>query len=127
MRNLRNIALAGATAVALTFGGTSVAVAADGDQAPEQKQSSQQDAGKGSSKAGGSWQHKFGRALGIDPKDEKTYKVKGEDMWGVKKAEDLADSAKTLYGLTIALSVFAGLSALAAPIYNFFKFGPFAN
>ena len=126
MRNLRNIALAGATAVALTFGGTSVAVAAE-TPAQDQQQSSQQDAGKGSSKAGGSWQHKFGRALGIDPKDEKTYKVKGEDMWGVKKAEDLADSAKTLYGLTIALGVFAGLSALAAPIYNFFKFGPFAN
>ena len=126
MRNLRNIALAGATAVALTFGGTSVAVAAEAP-AQDQQQSSQQDAGKGSSKAGGSWQHKFGRALGIDPKDEKTYKVKGEDMWGVKKAEDLADSAKTLYGLTIALGVFAGLSALAAPIYNFFEFGPFAN
>ena len=126
MRNLRNIALAGATAVALTFGGTSVAVAAEAP-AQDQQQSSQQDAGKGSSKAGGSWQHKFGRALGIDPKDEKTYKVKGEDMWGVKKAEDLPDSAKTLYGLTIALGVFAGLSALAAPIYNFFKFGPFAN
>ena len=126
MRNFRNAAIAGATALALTFGGTSVAVAAE-TPAQGQNQSSQQDAGKGSSKAGGSWQHKFGRALGIDPKDEKTYKVKGEDMWGVKKAEDLADSAKTLYGLTIALGVFAGLSALAAPIYNFFKFGPFAN
>lgn len=126
MRNLRNIALAGATAVALTFGGTSVAVAAEAP-AQGQNQSSQQDTNKGSSKGGASWQHKFGRALGIDPKDEKTYKVTGEDMWGVKKAEDLADSAKTLYGLTIALGVFAGLTALAAPIYNFFKFGPFAK
>lgn len=110
MRNFRNAAIAGATAVALTFGGASVATAAEDTTT--------------STSEGRSWQTAVGGSLGNDHSNSK---VKGEDLWGKERAEDNPKAAETLRGLSIALGVFAGLTFLIAPAYNFIKFGPFAK
>lgn len=109
MRNFRNAAIAGATAVALTFGGASVATAAE--------QTEQTNASSSAS-----WQTGFGHLIGNEHKSV----VKGTDLWGKERAEDNPKAAEVLRGLSIALGVFAGLTFLIAPAYNFVKFGPFA-
>ena len=115
MRNFRNAAIAGATAVALTFGGASVATAAPAEQ----------DNTTTSSSEGRSWQTAVGGSLGHDHGDSE---VNGRDLWGKdRNPEDNPPVAETLRGLSIALGVFAGLTFLIAPAYNFIKFGPFAK
>ena len=111
MRNFRNAAIAGATAVALTFGGASVATAAEDTTT--------------STSEGRSWQTAVGGSLGNDHGDSK---VVGENLWGkTRNPEKNPEVAETLRGLSIALGVFAGLTFLIAPAYNFIKFGPFAK
>ena len=122
MRNFRNAAIAGATAVALTFGGTTVATAAEEDQ--DTTATGSQENGNSGSSEGRSWQTALGGSLGNDHGDSK---VKGRDLWGKERAEDNPEIAETLRGLSIALGVFAGLTFLIAPAYNFVKFGPFAK
>ena len=110
MRNFRNAAIAGATAVALTFGGASVATAAEQNEPTNASSSA-------------SWQTGFGHLIGNDHKTN----VKGEDLWGKERnPEATGQAAEVLRGLSIALGVFAGLTFLVAPAYNFIKFGPFA-
>lgn len=121
MRNFRNAAIAGATAVALTFGGASVATADEASAKDDTAASSQQNDKGGSSDR--SWQTGFGHLIGNDHKTN----VKGEDLWGKKRnPEATGQAAEVLRGLSIALGVFAGLTFLVAPAYNFIKFGPFA-
>lgn len=114
MRNFRNAAIAGATAVALTFGGASVATAAEEAPAKNDTTASSSDA---------SWQTGLGHLLGNDHDAQ----VTGEDLWGKERADDNPKVAEVLRGLSIALGVFAGLTFLIAPAYNFVKFGPFAK
>lgn len=123
MRNFRNAAIAGATAVALTFGGTTVATAAEADQ--DTTATGSQENGNSGSSEGRSWQTAVGGSLGNDHGDSK---VNGRDLWGKDRTpEDNPKVAETLRGLSIALGVFAGLTFLIAPAYNFVKFGPFAK
>lgn len=111
MRNFRNAAIAGATAVALTFGGASVATAAEDTTT--------------NTSEGRSWQTAVGGSLGNDHGDSE---VNGRDLWGKdRKPKENPKVAETLRGLSIALGVFAGLTFLIAPAYNFIKFGPFAK
>lgn len=135
MRNFRNAAIAGATAVALTFGGASVATAAPAEQDAPSSSSSQEngttnngssnDSTTSGSSEGTSWQSRFGELLGNDH----DAKVTGKDLWGKERNPEGKNPqvAETLRGLSIALGVFAGFTFLIAPIYNFFKFGPFAK
>ena len=117
MRNFRNAAIAGATALALTFGGTSVATA--GASETSQSQESQN---PGLS----SWVGK--NIFNIGEHGSDTDEIDGEALFGSSKDWDkVNDAGKRLYILTAILGVSAVASLLIAPVYNFVKFGPFAQ
>ena len=128
MRNFRNAAIAGATAVALTFGGASVATAAE---APAKEDttasSSSQDTGNNAQTAGLS--SKIGHSIfGIEKQGDETDTLNGRNIFGSSKdhaAEPKA--ARVLYALTIVLGITAVGALLIAPIDNFIKYGPFAK
>ena len=109
MRNFRNVALAGATAVALTFGGTSVAAA---ETAPEPGLSSR--IGQDIFKIG-----EHGKEGDI---------TDGQKLFGSSKDwDEVNEAGKRLYIFTAVLGTTAVAALLIAPAYNFVKFGPFAN
>ena len=122
MRNFRNAAIAGATALALTFGGTAVAGAEEtvGNQsATEQHQ--------GGDKPRSSSTRIF-ESIGGDHNDPDTYMVNGRDLFGSSKNwDEVGTPAKVLYGLTVALGAVAAFGAILAPLDNFIKYGPFAQ
>jgi len=122
MRNFRNAAIAGATALALTFGGTAVAGAeetVDNQSASEQNQ--------GGDKLRSSSTRIF-ESIGGDHNDPDTYMVNGRDLFGSSKNwDEVGTPAKVLYGLTVALGAVAAFGAILAPLDNFIKYGPFAQ
>ncbi|MCQ4617960.1 hypothetical protein KBX10_02550 [Corynebacterium sp. CCUG 59401] len=122
MRKFRNAALAGATAMALTFGGTSVAMAETEQQTPSN--SSQAGTPENTSNSGSSLQHFIGK--NIFQTDQGT-EAKGEDIFGKKNWDDVPFSWKLLYGSTWALGIVAAIALVAGPIDNFIKYGPFAK
>ncbi len=126
MRNFRNAAIAGATAVALTFGGASVATAAEAPAKQDTTASSSQD-NNNAQTAGLS--SKIGHSIfGIEKQGDKTDTLNGRNIFGSSKdhaAEPKA--ARVLYALTIVLGITAVGSLLIAPIDNFLKYGPFAK
>ncbi len=118
MRNLRNIALAGATAVALTFGSTSVAIAEDANA--QTQQSSQQ---------GGSLANKIGKGIfKIEGAETESDTLKGREIFGTQSSlSEQPVGAKLLYSLTVILGAAAVLGMIIAPIDNFIKYGPHAK
>lgn len=127
MRTFRNAALAGATALALTVSGTSVAMAEDTPNPPAGNETTNtQQADKPAEKQ--SVAHKIGRdVFKINPKDDTTNESKGEDIFGKEKNWDnVAYGWKLLYGFTWAMGIAAVFSLLIAPIDNFLRYGPFA-
>lgn len=113
MRKFRNAALAGATAMALTFGGTSVAVAAEtNDQ--NQAANTQPEGSNTGDKA---------------PASEKSSaSAKGTDIFGSQRVwKEVPSEWKALYAGTWILGIVAVLALVAAPIDNFIKYGPFAK
>lgn len=136
---IRNAAIAGATALAVAFGGSTVAFAEDtnGSAQENTNSSSQQDnnsssqegngssaseeGGKGeaslSSKIGDTWFNK-----GKD--DNKTTEADGRAIFGSSK--DFSGQptwAKAFYGLGIA-SAIASVAGFIGVVYNFFVHGP---
>ena len=122
MRTFRNAALASATALALTFGGTAVAGAEE--PAPNQTPSEQNQVGD---KPRSSSTRAF-EFIGGDHNDPDTYMVNGRDLFGSSKNWDnVGTPAKVLYGLTVALGAVAAFGVILAPLDNFIKYGPFAQ
>ena len=121
MRNFLNAAIAGATALALTFGGTSVATAAD---APESNNSStQQDNTQNPGLSSWVGQNIFK----IGEKGGKGDITDGEKLFGSSKDwENANEAGKRLYVFTAILGVTAVAALAIAPAYNFIKYGPFA-
>lgn len=121
MRTFRNAALAGATAVALTFGGASVATAAPEEQGtPASSQDTTQNPGLSS------WVGQ--NIFNIGEHGSDTDKIDGGALFGSSKDwDEVNDAGKRLYILTAILGVSAVASLLIAPVYNFVKFGPFAQ
>ena len=135
---IRNAAVAGATALALTFGGSTVAFAQDA--APTTEASSQQE---GSSEQGKENQNdsslstKVGHWFDIDDEDNIHADANGQAIFGSSKHENcdanetaecehLADQptwAKTAYGVGVASAV-ASVIGLIGVVYNFFVHGP---
>ncbi|EFK53717.1 hypothetical protein KBP53_07240 [Corynebacterium genitalium ATCC 33030] len=123
MRKFRNAALAGATAVAVAFGSTSVAMAqentdtqpaaqapADANTQPEGDENKKEEATEG------------------EKLSEKQTEAKGEDIFGDKKKwKDVPAGWKALYVGTWILGIAAVIGAIAGPIDNFIKYGPFAK
>lgn len=140
---IRNAALAGATALAVAFGGSTVAFAQDAAPQDENTSSTTQDNGSSaadentnskaslSSKIGDTWFNK-----GKD--DNKTTEADGRAIFGSSKHEhcdadetdqdctSLGDQptwAKTLYGVGVASAV-ASVLGFIGVVYNFFVHGP---
>lgn len=115
MRNFQKAALAGATAVALTFGTTAVATAVEPtDSTNQETTASTQPAGEKESLSS-----KIGREL------EKDKTANGENIFGSSK--NLSNEpawAKVLYGTTITAGVAAFIGLIVGPLYNFVVHGP---
>lgn len=114
MRNFQKAALAGATAVALTFGTTAVATAVEPADSTNQETSTMQPAGEKESLSS-----KIGRDL------EKDKPANGENIFGSSK--NLSNEpawAKILYGTTITAGVAAFIGLIVGPLYNFVVHGP---
>ena len=105
MRNFRQVALAGATALAVTFGSTAVASA---DTEPTKVES------------GPSLSHEIGKHL-----DSETT-ADGRAIFGVQKEgfEEQPAWAKLLYGLLVFNSAAAFFGLIVGPAYNFIVHGP---
>lgn len=107
MRNFRQVALAGATALAVTFGSTAVAAA-------DQDKTNVTATGNGPSLSS-----KIGTSLDADTP------ATGTDIFGVEKDfEELGAWAKLLYGLLIFNSAAAFFGLVVGPAYNFIVHGP---
>lgn len=114
MRNFQKAALAGATAVAMTFGTTAVATAVEQAGNTNQETSTTQAAGEKESLSS-----KIGREL------EKDKTADGRNIFGSSK--NLSNEpawAKILYGTTIAAGVAAFIGLIVGPLYNFVVHGP---
>lgn len=107
MRNFRQVALAGATALAVTFGSTAAATAK-----PEEATKV--------AASGPSLSHKIGKHLDADQKAD------GRAIFGVQKEnfEGQPAWAKLLYGLLIFNSAAAFFGLIVGPAYNFIVHGP---
>lgn len=124
---IRNAAIAGATALAVAFGGTTVASAED-TAAPKQEQSSttngsstseEKDAAKG-----GSLSSKINKDLNLEGDQE----ADGQDIFGAtKNLEGQPKWAKVLYGTTIATAIATLIGLVVGPLANFVQFGPFSR
>lgn len=109
MRNFRQVALAGATALAVTFGSTAVAAA---DQTEPSTATT-------ATENGPSLSSKIGTHLDADTT------ATGTDIFGAEKNfEQLGAWAKLLYGLLIFNSVAAFFGLIVGPAYNFIVHGP---
>nr|VDG63392.1 Uncharacterised protein [Streptococcus thermophilus] len=120
MRKFRNAALAGATAMALTFSGTSVAMAETEQQAPAAETGTSEK----TTNSGSSVEHLIGKNIF---QTDKGTEATGEDIFGQKNWDQVPFSWKLLYGSTWALGIVAAIALVAGPIDNFIKYGPFAK
>lgn len=126
MRTFRNAALAGATALALTFGSTAVAVAAPSEQSASEQNEGQ--AGDTSVETG------IFETIGGDHSNPDTYMTNGRALFGSSKGIDgdgntreNPTAAKVLYGITAVLGALSVFTMILAPLDNFIKYGPFAK
>ena len=107
MRNFRQVALAGATALAVTFGSTAVATA---ETEPTET----------TTVNGPSLSHEIGKQLDAGTTAD------GRAIFGVQKEgfEEQPAWAKLLYGLLIFNSAAAFFGLIVGPAYNFIVHGP---
>lgn len=115
---IRNAAIAGATALAVAFGGTTVAVAAEGSSDAAQTAPA---TNEGSSSEGQSFPNKVDQDLKLE--GEKA--ADGTKIFGSSK--DFSEQpvwAKVLYSLTILGGIGAVLGGVIGPVVNFINHGP---
>lgn len=128
MRNFRKAALAGATAVAVAFGSTTMAVAEETNNDVELINETDQPEGtdtpsdnnEGKSKAS----TKIGAGLGAYDKDGATA-ADGEAIFGSDKTGfgEQPGWAKAFYALTVFSAVSAFIGLVVGPAYNFVVHG----
>ena len=122
---IRNAALAGATAIAVAFGGTTVASAA------ETADGSSYDgifAGSSDGLANSEGETKGEGSLSskIDLENDET--TNGRDIFGSSKDfSNVPAWAKALYAATIVGGIGALVGGVIGPVYNFIVHGPFAR
>ena len=128
---IRNAALAGATALAVAFGGSTVAFAAEtteqGDNTVTVEKPSQSKTGpEGVADTTPedytpSLSSKIGNIEGL----ESDQAADGTAIFGKKDGfSEQPEWAKVLYGVTVAAGVSALLGTIIGPVYNFFVHGP---
>ena len=141
---IRNAAIAGATALAVAFGGSTVAFAEDANGSAQENTNSPASTDNGSSSAEdntnseASLSSKIGDWFYVNENDNKGTAADGRAIFGSSKHENcdadeteeecttLGDQpawAKAFYGLGIA-SAIASVAGFIGVVYNFFVHGP---
>ncbi|CAM3148342.1 MULTISPECIES: hypothetical protein [Corynebacterium] len=118
MRNFRKAALAGATAVALAFGSTTIA-AAEETAAPETNNQTPADAQKPSAST------KIGASLGAYDENGNATAADGREIFGSEKEHfgEQPGWAIAFYATTIFAAVSALVGLVVGPAYNFVVHG----
>ncbi|MEX3562400.1 hypothetical protein VVR46_01550 [Corynebacterium phoceense] len=124
---IRNAAIAGATALAVAFGGTTVASAED-TAAPKQEQSSTANDTSSSTEKDAAKDASLSSKINTGLKLEGDKEADGQKIFGSSK--DLSEQpkwAKVLYGTTIATAIATLIGMVVGPLANFVQFGPFSR
>ena len=128
---IRNAAIAGATALAVAFGGTTVA-SAEEPTAPKQEQSSntgssaleENDGAEKDAAKDASFSSKINTGLKLEGDQEADVQA----IFGSSKdLESQPKWAKVLYGTTIATAIATLIGMVVGPLANFVQFGPFSR
>lgn len=131
---IRNAAIAGATAIAVAFGGTTIASAQQNDEEnvssdaenTSSELSSDEDAASEEEGNGGSLSSKIGDSDLVDKGegDDKNTQFNGRDVFGSSKDHDNIPSwAQSFYALTIVASIGSLIGLVVGPAANYFQFG----
>ena len=132
---IRNAAIAGATAIAVAFGGTTIASAEEATndenissnvENTSSDLSSDEDAASEEEGNGGSLSSKIGDSdlVNKGPEDDKNTQFNGRDVFGSSKDHDNIPSwAESFYALTIVASIGSLIGLVVGPVANYFQFG----
>ena len=131
---IRNAAIAGATAIAVAFGGTTIASAQQNDEEnvssdvenTSSELSSDEDAASEEEGNGGSLSSRIGDSELVDKGegDDKNTQFNGRDVFGSSKDHDNIPSwAESFYALTIVASIGSLIGLVVGPAANYFQFG----
>ena len=126
---IRNAAIAGATALAVAFGGTTVASAADtvnqnGNNVTVE-QANPSKTGKGQAEDQTPEDYTPSLSSKVGNKVEGDQAADGTAIFGSSKDfSGEPEWAKILYGVTVATGVAALVGNIIGPVYNFFVHGP---
>ena len=131
---IRNAAIAGATAIAVAFGGTTIASAQQNDEEnvssdvenTSSELSSDEDAASEEEGNGGSLSSRIGDSDLVDKGegDDKNTQFNGRDVFGSSKDHDNIPSwAQSFYALTIVASIGSLIGLVVGPAANYFQFG----
>ena len=128
---IRNAALAGATALAVAFGGSTVAFAAEtteqGDNTVTVESQSQSQSKTGPDGVADTTPEDYTPSLSskVGNKVEGDQAADGTAIFGSSKDfSGEPEWAKILYGVTVATGVAALVGNIIGPVYNFFVHGP---
>ena len=131
---IRNAAIAGATAIAVAFGGTTIASAQENEEENVSSNventssdlSSDEDAASEEESNGGSLSSKIGDSdlVNKGEDDNKNTEFNGRDVFGSSKDHDNIPSwAQSFYALTIVASIGSLIGLVVGPVANYFQFG----
>ena len=132
---IRNAAIAGATAIAVAFGGTTIASAEEATndenissnvENTSSDLSSDEDAASEEEGNGGSLSSKIGDSdlVNKGPEDNKTTQFDGRDVFGSSKNfENVPSWAQAFYALTVVASIGSLIGLVVGPVANYFQFG----
>lgn len=126
---IRNAAIAGATAIAVAFGGTTIATAAETPAEPDTAASaegSSEDAKPEEEGNGPSLSSRIGDSTLVNKgeDDNKNTQFNGRDVFGSSKDhENIPSWAKHFYALTIVASIGSLIGLVVGPVANYIQFG----
>ncbi|WP_313547549.1 hypothetical protein [Corynebacterium sp.] len=131
---IRNAAIAGATAIAVAFGGTTIATAAETPAEPDTAASaegsseglSSDDAKSEEESNGASLSSRIGDSdlVNKNEDDNKNTQFNGRDVFGSSKDhENIPSWAQSFYALTIVASIGSLIGLVVGPAANYIQFG----
>lgn len=135
---IRNAAIAGATAIAVAFGGTTIASAeeatndenissnVEGTSSDLSSDPEGAEGAEGEESNGGSLSSKIGDSdlVNKGPEDNKTTQFNGRDVFGSSKNfENVPSWAQAFYALTVVASIGSLIGLVVGPAANYIQFG----
>ncbi|MGO3456107.1 hypothetical protein [Corynebacterium casei] len=135
---IRNAAIAGATAIAVAFGGTTIASAeeatndenissnVEGTSSDLSSDAEGAEGTEGEESDGGSLSSKIGDSALVNkgPEDNKTTQFNGRDVFGSSKNfENVPSWAEAFYALTVVASIGSLIGLVVGPAANYIQFG----